>query len=385
MRGAREMPVSDVRLTSQGAIGNFVRISFDRRYTPWSRDRVRASVLVLLLCMVGLNITPSAKAQAVDAAEPWRALFRRPAMPPPAPADNPMSPDRIVLGARLLADPRLSGSGARSCVSCHRPDLAFTDGRRRAQAVSGAPLRRNTPSLWNLAWSRHYFWDGRAPSLEAQVRAPIEAADEMGGDWPTILARLETDAELAGRFRTAFGGDRPISQDAVVEALAAYVRSLVSPATRFDAWIEGDAGALSEAEVRGFRLFTGKAGCVLCHAGWRFTDDRFHDIGLPDRDPGRGAVAGGTPGLRAFKTPSLREAAHTAPYMHDGSLPTLSAVVAHYAGGLVRRPGLAPSMNRALRLRPREKADLVAFLRTLSTEAASPTRGAGNSEWSTRR
>ena len=146
------------------------------------------------------------------------------------------------------------------------------------------------------------------------------------------------------------------------------MRSLVSPATRFDAWIGGDAKALSAAEARGFRLFTGKAGCVLCHAGWRFTDDRFHDIGLPGKDPGRGAVPGGTPGLSAFKTPSLRELAHTAPYMHDGSLPTLSAVLAHYSGGFVRGRALAPNMSRQLRLSAQEKADLVAFLGTLSTK-----------------
>jgi len=313
--------------------------------------------------------------RAADTADPWRALFRRPTTPAPAPADNPTTSERIALGAELFADPRLSGGGGRSCASCHRSELAFADGRRRARAVSGAPLRRNTPSLWNLAWSRHYFWDGRAPSLEAQVRMPIEAPDEMGGDWPTILTRLMPDAELAGRFRAAFADEAPISQDATVKALAAYVRSLVSPATRFDAWIEGDSGALSEAEVRGFRLFTGKAGCVLCHAGWRFTDDRFHDIGLRGTDPGRGAVAGGTPGLRAFKTPSLREAAHTAPYMHDGSLPTLAAVVRHYAGGFVGRPTLAPTMSRTLRLSRRERADLVAFLRTLSSEAASAGSG----------
>jgi cytochrome c peroxidase len=281
-----------------------------------------------------------------------------------------MTPDRIALGASLFADPRLSGGGDRSCASCHRPELAYTDGRRRAQARSGAPLRRNTPSLWNLAWSKHYFWDGRALSLEAQVQAPIEAADEMGGDWPTILTRLAADAELAGRFHAAFPDEAPISRDSVVKALAAYVRALVSPATRFDAWIDGDPGALSPAEIRGFRLFTGKAGCVLCHAGWRFTDDRFHDIGLRGNDPGRGAVPGGTPGLMAFKTPGLREAASTAPYMHDGSLPTLAAVARHYAGGFVGRPTLAPTMSRTLRLSRQERADLVAFLQTLSSETA---------------
>jgi cytochrome c peroxidase len=154
----------------------------------------------------------------------------------------------------------------------------------------------------------------------------------------------------------------------VVAALASYVRSLVSPPTRFDAWAEGDAQALRAGELRGFRLFTGKAGCVLCHVGWRFTDDRFHDIGLPSSDAGRGAVPGGTPGLMAFKTPGLRELTHTAPYMHDGSLPTLDTVVRHYSGGFVARPSLAPHLNRELKLTARERVDLVAFLRTLSSE-----------------
>jgi cytochrome c peroxidase len=285
-----------------------------------------------------------------------------------------MTSDRVTLGALLFADPRLSGSGRRSCTGCHEPGRALTDGRRKARALSGGDLQRNTPSLWNLAWSRLYFWDGRAPSLEAQVRAPIEAPEEMGGDWPVILGRLEADAEVARRFRAVFvDAQPPISRETVVKALAAYVRSLISPRTRFDAWIEGDAGALSAGEVRGFRLFTGKAGCVLCHAGWRFTDDKFHDIGLPGKDPGRGAVPGGTPGLGAFKTPGLRELTHTAPYMHDGSLPTLAAVLAHYSGGFQRRPSLAPNMKRDLRLGAQEKADLVAFLRTLSSETAPRT------------
>ena len=281
---------------------------------------------------------------AAHAAAPWRALFRRPATPPPAPADNPLTPDRIALGAKLFADPRLSGSGRRSCASCHRPELAFTDGRRRAQALSGAPLRRNTPSLWNLAWSKHYFWDGRAPSLEAQVRMPIEAADEMGGDWPAILARLEADADLARRFREAFGR-RAADLAGHGREGAGGLRALAGLAGDQVRCL--DRGRCSGAERgRVARLSACSparpAACSAMPAGASPTTASTTSA-CRASDPGRGAVPGGTPGLSAFKTPSLRELAHTAPYMHDGSLPTLAAVVAHYAGGFVARPTSRPT------------------------------------------
>jgi cytochrome c peroxidase len=318
------------------------------------------------------GILPSpAIAQNPDVAGPWRQMFKRPDGPPPASPENPLTPDKIALGARLFSDVRLSGNRERACTSCHEPARAFTDGRRRALGLAGTPLRRNTPSLFNLAWGKQFFWDGRAPSLETQVGMPIAEPQEMGGDWPTILRRLEADGELVRQFHAAFSGHGAISREQVLQAVASYVRSLVSPSTRFDAWIEG-GDALRAAEVRGFGLFVGKAGCVLCHVGWRFTDDRFHDIGLASQDAGRGAVPGGMPGLAAFKTPGLRELELTAPYMHDGSLASLTAVIDHYAGRFVRRPSLAPHINRRLRLNAQEKADLVAFLRTLSSAAGPP-------------
>ena len=257
--------------------------------------RLRATLGIAgLLALLLIAAWPlRAVSQGADAAAAWRQMFKRPSTPPPSPADNPLTADKIALGARLFADARLSGGGDRSCASCHEPDRAFTDGRRRALALSGAPLRRNTPSLWNLAWSKQFFWDGRAPSLETQVRMPIEAAAgdgrRLAGD--RAAARAGTPA-LAPQFQSAFPREPAVSPDTVAEALAAYVRSLVSPPTRFDAWIDGDAQALRPAEVRGFGLFVGKAGCVLCHVGWRFTDDRFHDIGLTSTDGGRGGGAG---------------------------------------------------------------------------------------------
>ena len=331
---------------------------------PQGKAMLAAAAAALVLSAAGPHEAKPKEPLRVEHA--WQALFRREAQPP-APPDNPLTPAKVALGARLFSDPRLSGDGRRSCASCHRPELAFSDGRPRARGLNGEALRRNTPSLWNLAWSSAYFWDGRAPSLEAQVVMPITAADEMGGDWPGILRRLNDDASLMAALQAAFPEETRLTEDSVAKALAHYLRSLVSPPTRFDAWIEGKAHALTGSEVRGFRLFTGKAGCVLCHVGWRFTDDRFHDIGLASSDVGRGGVAGGTPGLPAFKTPSLRELAHTAPYMHDGSRASLAAVLKHYAGGLRQRPSLAPSLQPRLTLTAAERADLIAFLGTLSS------------------
>jgi cytochrome c peroxidase len=305
----------------------------------------------------------------------WHKRFVRPTAPLPAPADNPPTPERIALGARLFGDSRLSGSAKRACTSCHQPERSFTEARPRALSPSGTPLRRNTSALHDLAWGKLFFWDGRAASLEAQVEMPIGAADEMGGDWPTILSRLGEDAGFTRDFQAAFPDSPAPTRSGVVKALASYVRSLVSPRNRFDAWVDGDAQALRPEEVRGFRLFVGKAACVLCHVGWRFTDDRFHDIGLPSKDGGRGAVAGGTPGLMAFKTPSLRELVRTAPYMHDGSLATLEDVLRHYTGSLIKRPSLAININRELLLSPQERADLIAFLRALSSEQGPARNG----------
>jgi cytochrome c peroxidase len=323
--------------------------------------------VIAYLCVAMPSVATNAQAHSAAPDPRWQALFKRPAEIP-SPADNPLTPEKIALGATLFADVRLSGHGNRSCASCHQPARAFTDGRRRARGLSGALLRRNTPPLWNLAWGKHFSWDGRALSLEAQVQIPIIAGDEMGGDWPTVVRRLAADSGLIPQFAAAFPQEPAVSQATIAKALASYVRSLVSPATRFDAWMQGNERALSAAEVRGFQLFTGKGACVLCHVGWRFTDDRFHDIGLLGNDAGRGAVPGGTPGLMAFKTPGLREVAHTAPYMHDGSRATLEAVMSHYAGGFIARPALATNMNRGLRLSGNERSDLIAFLRTLSNE-----------------
>lgn len=309
-------------------------------------------------------------AQEVSREAVWRAIFARPRGDPPGAADA----GKVALGRDLFGDVRLSGSGRASCASCHDPAQAFTDGRKTAVGPQGATLARNAPALYNLAWATSLFWDGRAASLTDQARVPILAPDELAGDFAAIAQRLSADPETSARFAAAFPGSSGVSEANVLNALAAYERSLISPETRFDRWVEGDDGALSASELEGFAVFVGKGGCVSCHGGWRLTDDAFHDVGLPGKDLGRGALQAGTPGLPEFKTPSLREVARTAPYMHDGSLATLEDVVEHYAGGLVVRPSLAPTVARDLKLTDTEKAELVAFLKTLSSEQNSHTQ-----------
>lgn len=295
---------------------------------------------------------PATKSDEVPPPAPiWQAIFARPKKIP-SPLSNPLTPAKVALGARLFADNRLSGDETRACASCHQRSKALTDGRARAVGLSGRSLARNTPALWNLAWAARLHWDGRFASLEAQARAPIEHPDELGGDLVAIAARLNRDADMRERFAGAFPKAPRATPINLVRGLSSYTRTRISPMTRFDRWINGDPTALNSDEYAGFRLFVGKAGCIACHGGWRMTNDRLHDIGLP-------TAAG------AFKTPGLRLVALTAPYMHDGSLPTLSSVVRHYAEEIQQRPSLAPQLRQRARLSEDERARLVEFLQTL--------------------
>jgi len=318
----------------------------------------------LLLAVPGVR--PGAGADGTASA-PWKQVFARPTFVP-HPPDNPPTPEKLALGERLFKDKSLSINGKVACASCHDPALAFTDGVARGQGVTGQKLRRNTPALWNLAWAPLLYWDGRAGSLEDQARFPLEQHDEMGERVDRVAERLGSNESYRVAFRQAFPESPEVTGANLLKAISTFERSLVSPATRFDRWLEGDKSALSPAELTGFKLFTGRAQCVNCHTGFAFTDRSFHDIGLPGDDLGRGDILKLNRINRGFKTPGLRELAWTAPYMHDGSLPTLEAVVDHYSGHIVDRPTLSADLNKKLRLTDEEKTALVAFLMTLSSD-----------------
>jgi len=284
----------------------------------------------------------------------------------PSPGANATTAEKVRLGKLLFFDPRLSGSGAISCASCHNPSLGWQDGLPTAVGDHGKILGRHTPTILNTAWAEPLFWDGRADTLEAQATGPIMAAAEMAGSETKVLATIKTVAAYRDGMARLFPND-PHTVENVAKLIAAYERTIVSGEAPFDRWIKGDQTALSASARRGFVLFNTKANCASCHSGWRFTDDGFHDIGLAGDDMGRAKVMPGLTILEhAFKTPTLRNIAERGPYMHDGSLRTLGEVVDHYDSGFITRPSLSDQV-KPLHLTPDEKADLVAFMMTLSS------------------
>jgi cytochrome c peroxidase len=298
-----------------------------------------------------------------------KAQYVRPEGSPPSPEDNQSTPERVALGRQLFFDPRLSGSGAMSCASCHAPDRDWQDGMATAIGRDGRILARRTPTLLNAAWGFPFFWDGRADTLEQQAVIPIEAPGEMNLPHAQAIARIAAVPGYREAFAQSYGGEG-VTINTIGKAIAAFERTLVSGQAPFDRWIAGDERAISEEAQRGFILFNTSAGCSTCHAGWRFTDDGFHDIGVGRDDEGRAGVMPGIEQLRfAFKTPTLRNVDQRAPYMHDGSLRTVEDVIDFYAARPVDRPSLSPDLRR-IELSAQDRADLVAFLHTLTSEDA---------------
>lgn len=287
----------------------------------------------------------------------------------PFPKDNPYTPEKALVGKKLFFDTRLSASNVLSCATCHNPAFGWGDGQPVGVGHGMKVLGRRSPSIINLAWAQAFMWDGRASTLEEQALGPIQSEFEMNLPATRMLERLARIDGYRPMFAAAFP-NQIITADIVAKALATYQRTIVSGDAPFDLWIEGDKNAISESAQRGFVLFNTKARCAACHSGWNFTDDSFHDIGLLGSDIGRGAIVPAVVKMKhAFKTPGLREITLRSPFMHDGSIPSLEAVVEHYDQGGVERPSRSDLIT-PLGLTSAEKADLVAFMRTLNSNIA---------------
>jgi cytochrome c peroxidase len=310
------------------------------------------------------------------------------------PADNPLTEEAVELGRRLFYDPRLSATGTVSCSTCHIQRLAFTDGRTTSVGVSGRPLAFNSMSLANLMWGpQHFFWNGRAATLEEQALIPIQHADEMAQDLGRLVAELAADASYRELFETAYGETSPA---AIARALASFQRTLISSNSRYDQFLRGEI-TLDVEEELGRKLFMAHpdvkvslrgANCIDCHSqflisGFSARYDGFSNNGLDDEEhlqPGLSAVTGNPAHRGLFKVPSLRNIAITGPYMHDGRFTTLEEVLDHYDRGIKNSSTLSPLIVEAdnrgaaaegrisLHLTAGEKAAIIAFLHTLTDQ-----------------
>lgn len=363
------------------------------------RTTIVLGSFLLAACAATVATSVGGAAAAGDTAA-LRAAYRRPvaewppatldtgvafvelgSLPKPPAATDPKDLAAIELGKLLFFDPRLSGSGQMACASCHDPDLAWADGRTTSFGHGRKVLRRNAPTVLNAAYAPHLFWDGRAASLGDQALAVFENADEMHSGGDAVVRTLASSRGYRERFRAAFGDDEPTLERALA-ALAAFERTLVSDgSSAFDRFLAGDDAALDDAAMRGLHLFRTKARCANCHHGPLLSDGGFHDLGLSYygrdlQDLGRHGVTGQPADAGRFRTPSLRNVARTAPYMHNG-LFDLAGVVNMYSAGMVTLrpkpeqaddplfPHKSPLLQR-LDLGPAEKRDLLAFLEALS-------------------
>lgn len=297
--------------------------------------------------------------------------------PVPIPANNPPTADTIALGRRLFYDKRLSKDNTLACANCHNPQFDFTDGLQFSKGVGGATGVRNAPTLLNVAYQPLQFWDGRALSLEQQAASPMADPIEMNQSHKVSVSKLESDATYRAMFRKAFGTE-DITLGRIENALASFERTLLSGNSPFDRYMYGgDKNALTPQQIRGLAIFMNpkKGNCAACHTinsnYALFTDGKFHNIGegVEDdgtfKDIGRFHQTGIVTDKGSFKTPTLRNVAQTAPYMHDGSLPTLRRVIDFYAGEGNSNPYLDKEIT-SIHLTGQDRADLVEFLKSLT-------------------
>jgi cytochrome c peroxidase len=285
----------------------------------------------------------------------------------PVPPDNPQTTLKILLGKQLYFDKRLSKDNTVSCASCHDPAKGWSDAGPTSVGINGQKGGRRSPPVSNAAYLPLQFWDGRAPSLEEQAKGPIQNPVEMGNTHDVMIKTVGNIPGYVEEFKTVFGPD-PMTTDQVAQAIASFERTVVTTDSPFDRFIRGSEDALTEQEKWGLEIFNGKGHCTACHWGSNFTDGRFHNIGVRPQDPakpdeGRFEITKDPSDRRAFKTPTVRDAALRAPYLHDGSVQSLESLVELYdRGGDTEDPNLDPLLV-PLNLNTSEKSALVAFMR----------------------
>ncbi len=288
----------------------------------------------------------------------------------PVPPTNLNYTAKVELGKQLYFDGRLSKNNAVSCAFCHTPGAGFADARQFSLGVGGKSGGRQAPTVYNTAFIPLQFWDGRAGSLEEQAIGPIHNPIEMAETHDNVVAKLNKIKGYRNQFKKAFGTE--VHLQGIAEAIAAYERTIISTNSAFDKYVLGKKEAMDPSAIKGMAVFKGKGRCILCHNGPNFTDNQFHNLGVPQVGPmkedlGRYYVTRQERDRGAFKTPTLRSIIETAPYMHDGVFKTLEEVVDFLDKGGGANPNLSPLM-KPLGLSKEEKVDLIAFLKALTGE-----------------
>lgn len=304
-------------------------------------------------------------------------IFSDNILDPVIPIDNQQTIEGIALGKKLFFDPILSGNNTQACANCHSSQNAFTDSARFSEGIDGILGNRNSMPLFNLAWNydERFFWDGRVFSLEHQALEPVTNPVEMHNTWELVVDRLEQHSEYPQLFTDAFGNG-PITKEKATKAIAQFERTLISANSKFDKFLLGEA-TLTLQEQNGFDVFMDeeRGDCFHCHGNPNnplWTDNAFHNNGLDATftDLGLGNVTGDPGDNGKFRSPSLRNLAYSAPYMHDGRFLTLDDVINHYSEGLQPSPTIDPLMKKVneggVQLSDQDKADLKAFLLSLS-------------------
>ncbi|WP_459741333.1 cytochrome-c peroxidase [Polaribacter sp. OB-PA-B3] len=304
-------------------------------------------------------------------------LFSDKLIAPIIPVDNPLTIEGVALGKKLFFDKILSKDNTQSCATCHTPSKAFTDNKQFSKGVSGNFGKRNTMPLFNLAWNfdELFTWDGKEFGLETQALEPVTNPIEMHADWINIAEKLNQNETYRNLFSQAFDSEK-IDSTLVTKAIAQFERTLISGNSKFDKYLQGEA-TLTENETNGFNVFMDeeRGDCFHCHGSNNnplWTDNKFHNNGLDENfiDLGLGKITGDPNDNGKFKSPSIRNLAFTAPYMHDGRFTTLDEVINHYSEGLKRSSTIDPLMKKinqgGVNLTAKDKADLKAFLLTLT-------------------
>ena len=286
----------------------------------------------------------------------------------PIPPDNPMSPEKVALGRQLFFDERLSVDGSRSCYSCHVCEHGLTDGLPKAIGALNKQLPRSSPTLWNIGYHKEFYWDGRSPSLEKQALAAWTGAN-MGAKADEIVAKLNALQGYKAQFQKVFQSDA--TPDNVVKAISAFERTIISGNTAWDRWKAGDNTAINRSAWRGWNIFQA-IKCNNCHDGVLFTDQQYHNVGIgmdqKEPDVGRFKVSNRPEDIGAFKTPTLRDIAKSAPYFHDGSAATLEEAVDIMLAGGKPNEHLDKKNLEVHKILPEQREDLLNFLRSLTVD-----------------